>query len=317
MGENRFGRRKIYLKHKEFVLNLWNHTPQGRRIGVSRYTIGSAKLPAAFEGFRIVQISDIHGKEFGKKQHKLLGAIRKLKPDLILITGDIVQEFYEKKQRSAMVCLLDQVPSIAPSYMILGNHETRSPYLEEVLSDIENSDVELLRNEGRWLEWQGERLYLYGLETGTTSRIASNRDDQQDIETILQEARDRVAAEIRAEKDQTDTDEKKDENAADTKKESFWILMAHKPENFLSFRETGMDLVFSGHAHGGFMKMPGRRLIAPGQGFFPTYTHGLYQQGETRMVVSQGLGGPRFGVEPELVLAVLHPLAAKSPGGME
>ena len=104
-------------------------------------------LPDAFDGYRIVQITDLHGRMFGNNQQTLIRKVAQQKPNLILITGDMIEELYEGQERRAVRALYKGLQALAPCFAILGNHEVRSEYLSEILSDLSCSRVQLLRNE--------------------------------------------------------------------------------------------------------------------------------------------------------------------------
>ncbi|MBQ7916753.1 MAG: metallophosphoesterase [Firmicutes bacterium] len=261
------------------IVCLWNLTPRGKRLKVARYELEFANLPQELEGYRIVQVSDLHGRLFGENQCKLTELIKAQSPHVILLTGDMMEEIYEDEERRAVQLLYQELPKIAPCYAILGNHERRSDsYLAEILSDLACSQVRLLRNESLWLG----KLRLSGLETEWASGLKKEDVDVDGVEKDLRKV-------------------------FPDKPQEFTVLMAHKPEHMELYSKVGVDLVFSGHAHGGLIKLgsPRRALLAPGQGVFPKYIQGVYEMGATKMVVSQGLGGPRIEIPPEIVVVEL------------
>lgn len=274
--------KKVY----QFALTWWNYTPWGKKLKVSEYEIDAASLPASFDGFRIVHLSDLHGRFFGRNQEILCRRIAELKPDLILCTGDLVQEFYEKKERKAVQAFLQRIPSIAPVYAILGNHETRSGFLPSILSDYYCSNTVLLRNERADIRRGKDCISIFGIDTGVGSRFASNMDDRMHVEEMMTRTMDQL--------------KKRREPLP------YMIVLSHKPENFPALVHQHADLVLSGHAHGGLMRIGNKRLIAPGQGWFPRYTHGMHEKEGTYMVISEGLGGPRIGIGPEIAAITLH-----------
>lgn len=263
---------------------LWNRTARGRSLRVECCRKKFARLPAGYEGLRIVQITDLHGRTFGRKQSLLAQKVRELRPDLILITGDMMDEVYEGQERAAVRSLYRRMTEIAPSYAILGNHETRSVYLPEILADLRSSGVRLLRNESVILSRGADKICLSGLETGMHSKLGKNTKEPEEIREILRGM------------------------YPEDQKGLFTILMAHKPEHLHSYSRYQVDLIFSGHAHGGLIPLPciRRGLLAPGQGLFPRYIHGIYRENGTDMYVGRGLGGPRIGIAPEIVMMELH-----------
>ena len=263
---------------------LWNRTARGKSLRAERCRKKFAGLPAGYEGFRIVQITDLHGRIFGRKQSLLAQKVQALRPDLILITGDMMDEVYEERERTAVRDLYRRMAEIAPSYAILGNHETRSVYLPEILTDLRRSGVKLLRNESVILSRGEDKICLSGLETGMHSKLGKNTKEPEEIREILHGMYPEEPEGL------------------------FTILMAHKPEHLHSYSRYKVDLIFSGHAHGGLvpLRFMRRGLLAPGQGLFPKYVHGIYRENDTDMYVGRGLGGPRIGIAPEIVLMELH-----------
>lgn len=271
------------------VLNLWNYTPWAKQLRVSRYRVASARVPEAFDGFRIVQITDLHGRMFGPEQADLAACVRKLRPDLILITGDMVTDNYDGTCRDAARELYKAMDAIAPSYAILGNHEIVSDRFMMILKDIENSPVRLLRGESVRIARDGSEtedkmvpvIRLAGMDSGPADGMLRRIDGDPDyVEDRLRDFLPR--------------------------NDEYTVLMNHKPEALPYCARCGVDLVFSGHAHGGLIRLGGdRSLIAPDQGFFPKYTRGLYREGHTVEVVGTGLGGPRLGIRPEVVFVEL------------
>lgn len=264
------------------IVGLWNYTLRGRWIVTRRYCLHSPRIPEAFDGYRIVQVSDLHGRMMGREQKRLRDAVLALRPDLILITGDWVDRVYKPAEQRAARSMFREMAGIAQTYAILGNHETQSPAMPEILRDVDESPVKLLRNESVIISRGGAGIRLSGLETGITSGLGRATGDPDNLEPVLEAMFGGRSAE-----------------------DPYTILMGHKPEYLPLYAKYRTDLVFSGHAHGGLIRVGRFALLAPGQGLFPRYTKGIYREGHTAEIVSCGLGGPRLGIRPELVLAVL------------
>ncbi len=288
------------------ILCVWNHTKKGRTLAVRRYRIVSGRLSPDMSGLRILQISDVHGRMFGKEDSGLEKLAASLKPDIILLTGDVMNHHYLPGEERAAQALYRVCGRIAPTYAILGNHETNSIALERFLADIGHSTVRLLRNEsvnlikdenGRIAETSvGRGVRLLGIDTGPFTSLHQVKEDTDGVTEKL----DGLLA-------------------LDGFHPPYTILMGHKPELLPWYARPGVDLVFSGHAHGGLMQIRGGKsgLLCPGQGWFPKLTKGIYTCRQTAPdgtytgmqtveIVSCGLGGPRWGVPPELVLTVLE-----------
>jgi metallophosphoesterase len=252
------------------------------------YALTSQKLPAAFHGLRIVQLTDLHGRSFGEKQKTLLDYVSHLHPDIVVLTGDLIAEKYDGQERKAVQDLLQGLAQRYPVYAILGNHESRSRKKNAVIADCEKAGIVLLRNKGAYLWRRGVCIGLAGMETVNPSPADTALSTKIEEHAALQETLSRYQHE---------------------KKPAFQILLAHKPELLQTYAEYGVDLILAGHAHGGLMKIPfsgGKCVLAPGQGFFPRYTHGIYQEKNTLMVLGRGLGGPRIGIRPEVVCIDLY-----------
>lgn len=249
----------------------WGNTA----LEVNEYTITSSNLPASFDGLRIAQVSDLHNAELGGGNERLLALLEEATPDLIVITGDIVDS-----RNTDMEIALDfarAAAQIAPAYYVTGNHESRTGTWAELKAGLTEAGVKVLENEKILLERGSGTVTLMGIHdpsfrTGDTEQILA----------------DLAAGE-----------------------EGFTILLGHRPELFETYVSTGVDLVFSGHAHGGQVRLPFLGgLVAPNQGFFPEYDSGLYTEGGTNMLVSRGIGNSiiplRVNNRPEIILAVLR-----------
>lgn len=259
---------------------LWwgNVTPQ-----ISEYPVESSRLPEGFEGFRIAQISDLHNAEFGEDNAALLSMLKQASPDIIVLTGDLID--CRRLDIPVAVDFAEKAAQIAPCYYATGNHEARIPELPRLLDGLKNAGVTVLRKEAVTLERNGDTLMLMGVD-----------DPSFQVDYMTGDCRPVMTAAL------------KDLMAQN---HGYTILLSHRPEWFSLYRDFGLDLVFSGHAHGGQFRLPGiGGLIAPNQGFFPEYDGGRYTDGGTSMVVSRGLGPSiiplRINNRPELVVAELH-----------
>lgn len=247
------------------------------RIDISEYTYETQELSVSFDGFRIVQISDLHNKVFSQENAGLMREIRALKPDIIVLTGDFIDASTHTHVDDALL-FMKQIAEVAPVYYVYGNHEH---YLDKSVTDayeqqIQDYGIHLLVNETVQIESKtGQTFSMIGM------------DDLSLQANILQ-------------------------TLADEAPDEFQVLLAHEPQ-FLHdyYAETGVDLVFSGHAHGGQWRIPflHRGFYAPDQGFFPSMTEGEVQSGDTTMYISRGLGNSAFPLRlfnhPEIVCVTL------------
>ncbi len=280
------------------LLILWTIC-QNLTVGVTDYTIASPDLPEAFDGYTIAQVSDLHNS---KLTEQVLEILWEQNPDLIAVTGDaadanhtdleIVQDFFMEARK------------IAPCAFITGNHEGWLP--EEDYLFLENECYSNIHDDPDRLEI-GESMVLHDkkilLERDGAEIALIGVDDPAfivDRETMDAPERDMVTSLLSPKELRT--------LAGDT---GFTVLLSHRPEFFENYAEAGMDLVLSGHAHGGQFRLPFvGGIYAPEQGFLPEYDAGCYTSGDTTMIVSRGIGNSvfpiRFNNQPEIVIITLQ-----------
>lgn len=250
-------------------------------ITVSKHSVSPENLPDSFDGCRILQISDLHNKSFSGR---LIEKIKEIAPDYIVITGDIIDFYHTKTQIS--VDFISEIVSVAPIYYVSGNHENRIDEYPEFKEKIKAMGVNVLENENVFLEKDGEKICL----TGVNDLSFFGR-------SYLEENTIAIAKTLSELFEQTD--------------EKTSILLSHRPELFEIYVQAGYDIVFSGHAHGGQIRLPFvGGIFSPGQGFFPEYSNGIYESGKTKMIVSRGLGNSLFPFRvfnrPELIVCELE-----------
>ena len=257
----------------------WGNTA----LEINEYKIVSNSVPQNFDGFRIAQVSDLHNAEFGEGNSKLLELLSQTEPDIILLTGDLI----DSRQTDIEIALtfVREAMKIAPVYFVSGNHEARVIEYEDLKMGLSEAGVNVLENQIVEITREGESITLMGIDDPSFQESYLFGDSEgvakQAIETLL-----RVS-------------------------DGYTVLLSHRPELFELYVETGMDLVFSGHAHGGQFRLPFiGGLVAPNQGFFPKYDAGLFSEENTTMIVSRGVGNSivpvRFNNRPEIVLVTLR-----------
>ena len=239
---------------------------------VNTYQIDHVDIPESFVGFKIAQISDFHDAEIGKDNEKLISMLRDTEPDIIVITGDFVDSRRTDIEHS--LGFAKELVKIAPCYYVTGNHEGRIAKYNDLREGLINTGVKVLENESVELEQNGEKITLVGVSDDNFGC-----DDTVVIEAGEIEGR-------------------------------FTILLAHRPAKFSVAVENEIDLVLSGHHHGGQFRLPFvGGFFAPNQGFFPEYDGGLYSERESIMIVSRGIGNSlfpfRLNNRPEIVLIEL------------
>lgn len=250
---------------------------------VNELTIKNDRIPSGFSGFRIAQISDLHNAEFGEDNEKLLSMLAECEPDIILITGDLVDS--RRTDIEIGISFSEKAAMIAPTYYVTGNHEARIEEYNDLIEGLEKAGVHVLKDECVLLERSGDTIAVAGIEDpGFVTDYLFGHS-----ETVVKD---------------TLTELISDESI-------YTILLAHRPELFEIYVECEVDLVFSGHAHGGQFRLPFvGGLVAPNQGLFPEYDAGLYTKNSTDMIVSRGIGNSilpvRINNRPEIVLAELQ-----------
>ena len=258
---------------------LWANTA----LEVNEYEIVNDRIPQGFDGFRIAQISDLHNTEFGERNEKLIQLLSQTDPDLIVITGDLIDSRHTDSEIA--LDFARQAVKLAPVYYVSGNHEARVREYEDLKMGLAEAGVVILENQKARITREGENITLMGIDD------PSFRGDYLfgDAESVARQAIHDL------------------QNESD----GYTILLSHRPELFDLYVDNEMDLVFSGHAHGGQFRLPFiGGLVAPNQGFFPKYDAGLFSEENTNMIVSRGVGNSivpvRFNNRAEIILVTLN-----------
>lgn len=266
---------------------------------VTKYTITSSKL-ADGESFRIALLSDLQSKSFGKKQHRLLKTVAAEKPDIILFAGDLADRNHTKLDPCRE--LMAGLPQEAPAYYVNGNHETSidSDDMAGLYAYMERNGVTILSDKGccarilsRVKPGSSFKICIAGIseETLNLSRGGDRSSRTHDSEVIIEAGRKAVEEAKREYRESVSVT-----GAEAETKEPFTVLMVHEPQFIDDYARCGADLIVSGHAHGGQIRIPGTDigLFAPEQGVFPIYTSGVHEKGDSKMVISRGLGNSIF-----------------------
>lgn len=256
----------------------WGNTA----LELNTYTVTSERLPDAFHGFRIAHISDLHNAEMGKDNEKLLSLLREAEPDMIAITGDLIDS--RRTNIDIALHFAKEAVKIAPCYYVTGNHEARVPAYHDLKEGLNALGVVVLEDETVEIRQSGETIVILGVEDPSFETDGLPGDSAAVMRGKLQELMN--------------------------EEHRYTVLLSHRPELFEAYVESGVDLVLSGHAHGGQFRLPlVGGLAAPNQGLFPKYEAGLYTCHSTHMLVSRGIGNSlfpfRFNNRPEVILIEL------------
>ena len=246
---------------------------QNKHLVVDNFIVQSEKISGDLDGFKIVQISDFHNAYFGRDNDKLLAIIKNQNPDIAVITGDLVDSNHTNINRALEFA--QRVQEICPTYYVTGNHEywLDEKDLDILLSGLRDSGITILENECVNIDKGDSSFALVGLDDRNLS--------DNTLTNILQDY-----------------------------KSEFTVVLAHEPQYITNYSGEKVDLVMSGHAHGGQFRLPFMGgVVAPGQGFNPQYTEGEYKMKDTTMIVSRGLGNSIIPVRlfnyPEIVCVEL------------
>ena len=253
---------------------------------INKFNVKSKYIPTEFDDFRIVQVSDLHNAEFGKNNEKLLAMLKQTDADIIVITGDLIDSRNTKVD--VALTFVKEAVKIAPTYYVNGNHESRVPEeYEKLKNGLAEAGVTILENTSVDITIGDEKITLIGINDPTfRMELVDDTMEQNIAHQLVSVIPDN---------------------------DNYKVLLAHRPEYFDVYAGE-VDLVLSGHAHGGQFIIPFvGGFVAPGQGFFPEYYKGLYTEENTDMIVSRGVGNSiipfRINNKPEIVVAELTKIA--------
>lgn len=250
---------------------------------ISRYEVKSQKLPESFDGFKIVQLSDLHGAEFGEDGMELVDKVGSLEPDMIALTGDFVTD---EGDLAAVEKLAARLTELCPVYFISGNHEFGSGLAVKVRYILERAGVKYLSNEYLTISRGEDGILLGGVEDPLAYADMLSPDE------LAQKMNDAAP-------------------------DAFKILLGHRNYWMTEYPELPVDLIFCGHAHGGLIRIPGvGGLIGTDHRLFPDFDAGQFNNGRYTLIVSRGLGNsvsiPRIFNRPEIVCVELSSAYARA-----
>ena len=247
--------------------------------GLSSETISVPSAPDGFAGYRIAVISDLHGKEFGEGNEKLLDYVRDLEPDCIAVVGDLL---HEEEQLAMVPAVARGLAAVAPPYYVTGNHEWAIGGVPALKETLEAHGVTVLSNRYVTLERNGDAIVLAGIDD------PNGYADQKPPEALAAELYEALG-------------------------DPFWLLLAHRNDRFArEYSLLGADLTISGHGHGGIWRFPFTDgVFGTQRNLFPTHTAGFYSDNGASVFVSRGLGNspkivPRILNRPQVAVITLE-----------
>lgn len=243
-------------------------------LSLTEYSVSDADLPQSFAGFKIVQLSDLHGADFGTE---LADTVREQNPDIIALTGDFITT---EEDLPAVESLVSELSSICDVYFISGNHDFGSGKIQELSNILSRHGVKYLKNEYVELERGNDKIILAGVEDPNSWADLKSPDE--------------FTAKL---------------NAAYP--DTYTVLLGHRNYWMTEYPELPVDLILCGHAHGGIIRIPGvGGILSTDRTLFPDYDAGMYENDSYTMIVSRGLGNsisvPRIFNRPEIVSIVLN-----------
>ena len=250
---------------------------------ISRYDVASQMLPESFDGVKIVQLSDLHGAEFGEDGMELVDKVGSLEPDMIALTGDFVTD---EGDLAAVEKLAARLVKLCPVYFVSGNHEFGSGLAIKVRNILERAGVKYLSNEYLTINRGDDEILLGGVEDPLAYADMLSPDE------LAQKMNDAAP-------------------------DAFKILLGHRNYWMTEYPELPVDLIFCGHAHGGLIRIPGvGGLIGTDRRLFPDFDAGQFNNGRYTLIVSRGLGNsvsiPRIFNRPEIVCVELSSAYARA-----
>ena len=253
-----------------------------KALELNTYNITGNDIPKEFDGFRIAQVSDLHNAEMGKDNEKLISMLVDAEPHIIVITGDMIDSRNTKVD--VALNFAEQAVKIAPCYYVTGNHEARVDEYRDLKDGLIELGVTVLEDAKTQIVLSGESITLVGVDDPSFQTDYLFGDDETVMNSEL--------------------------NELINEEDGYVILLSHRPELFDTYVENKVDLIFSGHAHGGQFRIPFiGGVVAPNQGVFPKYDARIYSAGDTNMVVSRGVGNSiipfRINNRPEVILIEL------------
>ncbi|MCD8327877.1 MAG: metallophosphoesterase family protein [Ruminococcus sp.] len=249
------------------------------QLKTTKKTLVTKKLPESFDGMKIAIISDLHKKSFGKDNYKLIEAVKNCVPDVIFFLGDLISRF--ETTIKAPTKLITSLAKIAPVYYTYGNHEVDAD--ESVREEIKKLPMTCLLNGSVTIDKDGESINIMGVYF-ESEYYKNKKGGYRNLPAVSAGDINRRIGE---------------------KPDGFTLLLVHNPDYFPAYAEWGADITFSGHIHGGIIRIGKRGLLHPERKFLPKYTAGIYKIGDKALALTTGLGKFRLFNASEVMLVTL------------
>lgn len=251
---------------------------------VSKYEIKSDKIPKKFNKFKIIHLSDLHSCNFGENNSKLIKKVNDEHPDIIVMTGDMVNKYDKNFDR--FLNLAEILSKKYKIYYIIGNHEQRlrKDDLNLIIRKLNELGIRILNDERITIMREKDRINIYGIDIPLSYYKIRNKPSN--IDEVIYEALNKY------------------------NEKEYNILLAHNPLYFEEYAKHNVDLTLSGHVHGGMIRVPViGALLSPERKLFPKYSSGVYEENNKKLIVSRGIGHSKPGIRlfnmPEIVSITL------------
>ena len=256
-------------------------------IKTKKYEVKNSKLPEEFDGLKIAHISDVHSKIFGKDNSGVIDRVIKENPDVVIMSGDIIDKREEDIEK--FVSMYKKIYERYSTYYSIGNHERKLGWkkYKKYLKMLQMCGVHVIINGSEKLIKNDKHIIINALKF---------RENMQP-KVLTKEKEEEFISYMKNKLKNLDTNE-------------FNILIAHDPENFKMYKQLGVDLVFSGHVHGGLIRFGKICLLSPRRTFFPKYSYGKNTEENTTIITSAGMGKATLPIRlfnrPEIVIVTLY-----------
>lgn len=249
------------------------------QLKLTKKTLVTKRLPRNFDGLKIAVISDLHKKSFGKDNYRLIDTVKSASPDIIIFPGDLISRF--ETTVKSQTKLISALSKIAPVYYTYGNHEVDAD--REIRDEIKKLPMTTLLNGAVKIEKDGEFINAAGVYFESEYYRNKNGGYKNLPHVGFEDIEKRIGK----------------------KPDGFTLLLAHNPDYFPAYAKWGADITFSGHIHGGVVRIGKKGLLHPERKFFPKYSAGIYKIGDKALAVTTGLGKFRLFNASEVMLVTL------------
>ncbi len=254
---------------------------------ITKYKVKNNKIPSTFNEFKIVHIGDVHGKIFGKNNQDFIDKVKKINPDIIIMSGDIIDD--SCKDVEGYVEYFKELYTKYPTFYSIGNHERKLGYnkYNKYIGCLRKYGVNVITNGACYLEKDGEKIKINFLKF---------RENMQPKKLTKEKEEDYIKYMLNV--------------LPSINTNEFNILISHDPENFEMYEKLKVDLIFSGHVHGGLIRFGKICLLSPRRKFFPKYSYGKNTLNTATIITTSGIGNATIPIRmfnrPELVEVILE-----------